>query len=177
MTAVQDDAVPIQVLLVEDSRGDVRLMQEAFRDINESIRLQVAADGVEAMAFLRREGIHAHAARPNLILLDLNLPKMDGRAVLALIKKDSDLRMIPTIVLTTSETEADVLISYRLQANCYLRKPTQWDTFDSIVRSINTFWLAKCRLPQRRQAEQTIESLPGRESAARFASAAAESEP
>jgi chemotaxis family two-component system response regulator Rcp1 len=165
MISVGEEGIPIQVLLVEDSPGDVRLMQEAFRDINGSINLQVATDGVEAMAFLGREGAHVDALRPDLILLDLNLPRMDGREVLALIKQDDNLKIIPTVVLTTSETEADVVISYRLQANCYLRKPTQWDAFDSIVRSINTFWLAKARLPQPKPTLQEIKSQPGQESA------------
>jgi chemotaxis family two-component system response regulator Rcp1 len=136
------------VLLVEDSNGDVRLTQEAFRDANRSIDLQVAADGVEAMAFLRREGAHAHAARPDLVLLDLNLPKMDGREVLAQIKADDGLKMIPTVILTTSDREADIVKSYQLQANCYLIKPVQFDEFASLVRSINDFWLTRVKLPQ-----------------------------
>ncbi len=109
-----------EVLLVEDSPGDVRLTREAFRVANKSIHLRVASDGVEAMAFLRREGVHINAPRPDLILLDLNLPKMDGRQVLALIKADAKLKTIPTVVLTTSELEADVATSYQLQVNCYL---------------------------------------------------------
>ena len=141
----------IEVLLVEDSPGDVRLTQEAFRDCGKPVRLHLAADGIEAMAFLRREGIHANAPRPDLILLDLNLPKMDGREVLALIKRDPSLKIIPTIILTTSDDEADVMISYQLQANCYLRKPAQWDAFDGLVRSINAFWLTKAKLPQQIQ--------------------------
>lgn len=173
MSAIEE-GIPIQVLLVEDSLGDVRLMREAFRDINNAIDLQVATDGVEAMAFLRREGAHAHAQRPDLILLDLKLPKMDGREVLALIKKDDDLKIIPIVILTTSEAEADVVVSYQFHANCYLRKPAQWDTFDSIVRSINTFWLAKVRLPQPKQTGREIESQPGQGST--FPSATAESE-
>jgi CheY-like chemotaxis protein len=104
---------------------------------------------VEALAFLGQQGAHLHAPRPDLILLDLNLPKMNGRDVLAKIKADSSLKMIPTIVLSSSEAASDVLISYQLQANCYLRKPTQWSAFDGIVRSINTFWLAKVKLPQK----------------------------
>ena len=136
------------VLLVEDSPGDVRLTQEAFRDANRSIRLQVASDGVEAMAFLKREGDHAHATRPDLVLLDLNLPRMDGREVLARIKADDGLRMIPTVILTTSDAEADVAKSYQLQANCYLIKPVQFDEFAALVRSINEFWLTKVKLPQ-----------------------------
>jgi chemotaxis family two-component system response regulator Rcp1 len=142
---------PIDVLLVEDSPGDVRLTQEALRDANRAIHLHVAADGVEAMAFLRREGDHARAPRPDLILLDLNLPKMDGRAVLAQIKADDSLKTIPTIILTTSEAEADIVKSYQLQANCYLSKPVQLDAFESLVKSINDFWLTKAKLPQRGQ--------------------------
>jgi len=143
--------MPIEVLLVEDSPGDVRLTQEAFREYSRPVRLHLAADGIEAMAFLRHEGIYANAPRPDLILLDLNLPKLDGREVLALIKRDQDLKIIPTIILTTSDDEADVMISYQLQANCYLRKPAQWDAFDSLVRSINAFWLTKAKLPQQIQ--------------------------
>jgi chemotaxis family two-component system response regulator Rcp1 len=138
----------VEVLLVEDSPGDVRLTQEAFRDSNPAIHLHVASDGVEAMAFLRREGPHALAPRPDFILLDLNLPKMDGREVLACIKMDEGLKTIPTIVLTTSEAEVDILKSYELQANCYLCKPVQLDDFESVVKSINDFWLTKAKLPQ-----------------------------
>src|ERR1700727_528004 len=138
----------VQLLLVEDSPGDVRLTQEAFHDANSSVELHVAADGVEAMAFLRHEGEHVNAPRPDLILLDLNLPKLDGREVLALIKSDESLKIIPTIILTTSDNEADVMISYRLRANCYLRKPAHWDAFDNLVRSINAFWLTRAKLPQ-----------------------------
>jgi two-component system, chemotaxis family, response regulator Rcp1 len=148
MSAVKlDVGTPIEVLLVEDSPGDVRLTQEAFREANGAIRLHVACDGVEAMAFLRRQGRHADAPRPHLILLDLNLPKMDGREVLAHIKEDQSLKTIPTVILTTSEAEADILTSYKLQANCYLTKPVQLDEFESIVRSINDFWLTKVQLP------------------------------
>ncbi len=119
--------MPPQVLQIEDCSGDVRLTQEAFRDVNMSVQLYVASDGVEAMAFLRKEGAHAHAPRPDLILLDLNLPKMDGREVLAHIKKDESLKTIPIVILTTSEAEADIVKSYQLQANCYLSKPVQLD--------------------------------------------------
>jgi chemotaxis family two-component system response regulator Rcp1 len=136
------------VLLVEDSPGDVRLTQEAFGDTGESIDLRVAADGVEAMAFLRHEGVHADAPRPDFILLDLNLPKMDGREVLAHIKEDEALKTIPTVILTTSDAEADILTSYQLQANCYLSKPVQLEEFESLVKSINDFWLTKVKLPQ-----------------------------
>jgi two-component system, chemotaxis family, response regulator Rcp1 len=143
--------MPIEVLLVEDSPGDVRLTQEAFRDANKSVHLHVAFDGVEAMAFLRHQGPHIHAPRPDLILLDLNLPKMDGREVLADIKGDENLKTIPTVILTTSEAETDIVKSYQLQANCYLVKPVQFDAFEILVKSINDFWLTKVKLPQQRQ--------------------------
>jgi len=136
--------------LVEDSPGDVRLTQEAFREANPAIHLHVTTDGVEAMAFLNRQGIHAQAPRPDLILLDLNLPKMDGREVLAHIKDDPVLKTIPTVILTTSDAEADIVKSYQLQANCYLSKPVQLDAFESLVGSINDFWLTKVKLPQQR---------------------------
>jgi two-component system, chemotaxis family, response regulator Rcp1 len=142
--------MPIEVLLVEDSPGDVRLTQEAFRDANTSIHLHVASDGVEAMDFLLKKGVHAHAPRPDLILLDLNLPKMDGREVLAHIKENDSLKTIPTVILTTSDAEADIVKSYELQANCYLSKPVQLDAFEGLVKSINEFWLMKVKLPQQR---------------------------
>ncbi len=140
--------MPIQVLLVEDSPGDVRLTQEAFREANIEIKLHVAEDGVEAMEFLRREGSHAAAPRPALILLDLNMPRMDGREVLALIKADDSLKSIPTVILTTSEAEADIVKSYRLQANCYLSKPVELEAFENLVKSINDFWLTRAKLPR-----------------------------
>jgi len=140
--------MPTEVLLVEDSPGDVRLTREAFRDANTAINLSVASDGVEAMAFLRNQGEHGKAPRPDLILLDLNLPKMDGRAVLALIKADAKLRTIPTIILTTSEAQEDIAKSYQLQVNCYLSKPAQWDAFAGLVKNIIDFWLTKVKLPQ-----------------------------
>jgi two-component system, chemotaxis family, response regulator Rcp1 len=155
MNFAEDDDMTIQVLLVEDSPGDVRLTQEAFRDSGKPVRLHLASDGVEAMAFLRGEGVYAGAPRPDLILLDLNLPKMDGREVLAEIKRDQGLKTIPTIILTTSDDESDVLISYQLQANCYLRKPAHWDAFDNLVRSINAFWLTRAKLPQQLQIGRT----------------------
>ena len=148
MKAIGAGGTPIDVLLVEDSPGDVRLTQEALRDANRAIHLHVAVDGIEAMRFLRREGPDARAPRPDLILLDLNLPKMDGREVLAQIKADHDLKTIPTIILTTSEAEADITKSYQLQANCFLSKPVQLDAFESLVKSINDFWLTKAKLPQ-----------------------------
>ena len=152
MTIIGEDDMSLHVLLVDDSPSDVRLTQETFREANISIRLHVATDGVEALAFLKREGVHAQAPRPDLILLDLNLPKMDGREVLAHIKADADLKTIPTVILTTSEAEADIVHSYQLQANCYLTKPVQLEAFENLVKSINDFWLTKVRLPQQVQA-------------------------
>jgi CheY-like chemotaxis protein len=143
---------PIDVLLVEDSPGDVRLTREAFRDANGAVRLHVASDGVEAMEFLRKEGAFADVPRPDFILLDLNLPRMDGREVLAHIKADDSLRTIPTVILTTSEADADILRSYELNANAYLRKPVTLEAFESLVQSINDFWLTKVLLPERRQS-------------------------
>ncbi len=137
-----------EVLLVEDSPGDVRLTREAFRDFDRTVRLHVAMDGVDAMAFLKREGVHARAPRPDFILLDLNLPKMDGREVLACIKKDESLKTIPTIILTTSDAEIDVAKSYQLQANCYLVKPVQLDEFENLIKSVSDFWLTKVKLKQ-----------------------------
>jgi CheY-like chemotaxis protein len=139
----------IEVLLVEDSPGDVRLTREAFRDANGAIRMHVACDGIEAVAFLQRRGAHANVPRPHFILLDLNLPKMDGREVLATIKNDDDLKTIPTIVLTTSDAEVDIVRSYELQANCYLTKPVNLDEFEAVVKSINEFWLTRAKLPPR----------------------------
>jgi two-component system, chemotaxis family, response regulator Rcp1 len=153
MSFIGEGDMPIQVLLVEDSPGDVRLTQEAFREANKAIQLNVVVDGVEAMAFLRHEGVHVHAPRPDLILLDLNLPKMDGREVLAHIKEDDSLKLIPTVILTTSDAEADIVKSYQLQANCYLNKPVQLDAFENLVKSINDFWLTKVKLPQQMQGE------------------------
>jgi CheY-like chemotaxis protein len=141
------DGKVIQVLLVEDNPGDVRLTQEAFREANNAVQLHVAFDGLEAMAFLRREGENADAPRPDIILLDLNLPKMNGRDVLAQIKQDDSLKSIPTVILTTSSDEADILRGYQMQANSYLTKPVQLDAFEILVKSINDFWLKKAKLP------------------------------
>jgi CheY-like chemotaxis protein len=139
----------LRLLLVEDSPGDVRLTREALRDANETIHLHVVSDGMEAMAFLRQEGDYERAPRPDLILLDLNLPKMDGRMVLAEIKEDGSLNTIPTIVLTTSEAEGDIQRCYQLRANAYIRKPVQLEAFENLVKSINDFWLTKATLPLR----------------------------
>lgn len=153
MSAEREAALPIEVLLVEDNLGDVRLTREAFRSAGMERPLHVAADGVEAMAFLRREGAFARVPRPDLILLDLNLPRMNGREVLARIKGDENLRTIPTVILTTSFAESDILKSYELQANCYLAKPVQLEAFESLIQSVSDFWLTKVKLPQRRVEE------------------------
>ena len=150
MIALLEEVMPVEVLLVEDSPGDVRLTRDAFRETNESIRLHVAVDGVEAMDFLKKRGAFVNSPRPDFILLDLNTPKMDGREVLAQIKRDNDLKTIPTIILTTSDSEADIKKSYELQANCYLNKPVQLEDFESVVKSINDFWTMKVKLPQQR---------------------------
>lgn len=139
--------LPKQVLLVEDSPGDVRLTQEAFRDANPQVKIHVAADGVEAMTFLNREGDCSRSPRPDLILLDLNLPRMDGRQVLAAIKESEQLRTIPTVILTTSSAQVDIAKSYELMANCYISKPVQLSDFEGLVDSINEFWLTRAKLP------------------------------
>lgn len=138
----------LDVLLVEDNPGDIRLTQEAFRAVNSAIRLHVAMDGVEALTFLAQEGAYADAPRPDLILLDLNLPKKDGREVLKHIRGDDQLSSIPTVILTTSDAAIDINQSYTLQANSYLIKPMQLEKFEGVVRSINDFWFEKAKLPQ-----------------------------
>lgn len=148
MNIIEGEAELANVLLVEDSPGDVRLTREAFRHANRSIHLHVTTDGVEAMRFLKGDGKRVRAPRPDLILLDLNLPQMDGREVLARIKSDENLKTIPTIILTTSEAEEDITKSYRLHANCYLSKPVQLEAFENLVKSISDFWLARAKLPQ-----------------------------
>ena len=138
---------PIQILLVEDSPGDVRLTREVLRDARIANELHIVGDGEEAMRFLRRQGAFDGVPRPDLILLDLNLPRKDGREVLAELKEDPDLHLIPVIVLTTSAAEQDVLRSYDLNAACYITKPIDLDEFISVVRSIESFWLSIVRLP------------------------------
>ena len=140
-------APPVEILLVEDNPGDVRLTKEALKEGKVYNNLHWAKDGVEALEFLKRQGKHAKAPRPDIILLDLNLPKKDGREVLALIKKDSDLKQIPVVVLTTSEAEEDVLKSYELHANCYVTKPVDLEKFIHVVQSIDRFWLTVVTLP------------------------------
>jgi two-component system, chemotaxis family, response regulator Rcp1 len=148
MNGIQVRDTHPQVLLVEDDLGDARLTQEAFRGINPTVQLHIASDGVEAMAYLQRQGARGNVLRPDLILLDLNLPKMNGRQVLAWIKEDAGLKTIPTIILAASEAEADIDKSYLLQANCYLCKPVQLEAFESLVKSINDFWLSNAKLPK-----------------------------
>lgn len=138
---------PVEILLVEDNPGDVRLTREALKEGGVLNNLNVARDGVEAMAFLRRQGRYAEALRPQLILLDLNLPRKDGREVLAEIKADGSLKRIPVVVLTTSGAEEDVFDSYDLQANCYITKPIELDLFLETVRSIGEFWMTIVKLP------------------------------
>lgn len=140
-----------QVLLVEDSPGDVRLTREALKDANASLTLHVASDGINGLAFLRHEEPHTEAPRPDLIVLDLNLPRMDGRDLLQIIKADDDLKAIPTIVLTASDAKADIDRCHELKTNCYLCKPQQLDAFWELVQSINTFWLGYAKLPRQEQ--------------------------
>ena len=142
-----DDHTPIEILLVEDNEGDVRLTREVLKGGRIGNKLNVVGDGVEALACLRREGKYADMKPQDLVLLDLNLPKKDGREVLAEIKADADLRRIPVIVLTTSSSEADVLSAYDLHVNCYITKPVDLDQFVKVVRSIEDFWLAIVKLP------------------------------
>jgi chemotaxis family two-component system response regulator Rcp1 len=145
--SIQAPSAPIEVLLVEDSPGDVRLTREALKDAKVHISLHVASDGIEAMAFLACEGPHVNAPRPDLILLDLNLPRKDGRQVLKEIKESPTLRSIPVVILTTSSSEADVLQSYHLHANCYISKPVDLDGFLKVIQSIDNFWLSVVKLP------------------------------
>ena len=149
MTPVPATRPSSEVLLVEDSPGDVRLTREAFHDANPRVRLHVAVDGVEAMAFLRKDAPYADAPGPDLILLDLNLPRKDGRQVLAEIKADPNLKSIPTVILTTSDSEQDIARSYQLQANVYLTKPVRLEDFEKLVWRINDFWLTAAKLPRR----------------------------
>jgi len=142
------DGTPVEILLVEDNPGDVRLTLEIFKEGKLANKIITVEDGVEAMAYLRREGKYANALRPGLILLDLNLPRMDGRAVLEEIKCDKSLKAIPIIILTTSAAEEDVFRSYNLHANCYITKPVDLIQFTKVVRTIESFWLTVVKLPQ-----------------------------
>jgi CheY-like chemotaxis protein len=143
------DGTPIEVLLVEDDPGDVLMTQEAFEDHKVHNRLTVVSDGSEALSYLRREGAYAEAVRPDLILLDLNLPRRDGREVLAEIKKDEDLGRIPVVVLTTSSADEDILRSYQLHANAYVTKPVDFERFIAVIRRIDEFFVSVVKLPPR----------------------------
>jgi len=140
-------AKPIEILLVEDNPGDADLAREALRDSKVANALHGVVDGVQAMEFLRRQGRFVNAMRPDLVLLDLNLPKKDGREVLSEMKSDDDLKRIPVVILTTSQDEADVLNSYNLHANCYITKPIDLSQFLKVVRAIEDFWLTIVKLP------------------------------
>lgn len=138
---------PIEILLVEDNPGDVRLAREALKENKVENNLHIVEDGVSAMEFLRKQGKYQNAARPDLILLDLNLPKKDGREVLAEIKADNDLKRIPVVMLTISKAEEDILRAYNLHVNCYITKPIDLDQFIKVVRSVEDFWLTIVKLP------------------------------
>lgn len=138
---------PANFLLVEDNPGDVRLTQEALKSHKVQNNLHVVTDGEEAMAFLRKQGKYKDAPRPDIILLDLNLPKKDGREVLAEIKSDQNLKAIPVVIISSSEAEQDIIKSYDLNANCYVTKPVNFDQFIKVVQSINDFWLTIVKLP------------------------------
>jgi chemotaxis family two-component system response regulator Rcp1 len=140
---------PIEILLVEDNPGDVRLTMEALRQDKMRNNLHVVTDGVEALAWLRREDRYAEAPRPDIILLDLNLPKKDGREVLEEIKTDPDLKRIPVVILTTSAAEEDIVRAYQFNANCYITKPVDLEQFVKVVKSIEEFWLTVVKLPEK----------------------------
>lgn len=138
---------PVEILLVEDNLGDVRLTREALLEGKVKNNLSVAGDGLEALQFLRQEGKYNNATRPDLVLLDLNLPRMDGRELLAEIKDDPELKQIPIVILTTSKAEEDIVKTYNLHANCYITKPVDLNQFFSVVRSIEDFWMTIVKLP------------------------------
>jgi CheY-like chemotaxis protein len=140
---------PAHVLLVEDNQDDIELTLEALKDSKVSMQIEVVTDGMAAMEFLHREGKYADKPRPDLVLLDLNLPKMDGREVLKEIRADENLTDIPVVVLTTSEDEGDILRAYKLHANCYIAKPVDFNRFTEIIRQVEGFWLQLVKLPQR----------------------------
>lgn len=147
MAANYENGTPIQVLLVEDNPGDVRLTREAFKDAKVHLEIHVVNDGVEALDFLNQRGEYADSPRPDLILLDLNLPRKDGRDVLAEVKADVSLKSIPVVILTTSASDVDIESSYLLHANCYIAKPVDLDGFLTVVRSIDNFWFSVVKLP------------------------------
>lgn len=148
MTA-QNPTKLIEILLVEDNPGDVRLTQEGLKETKMLNNLHVAMDGAEAMDFLHKKGKYADAPRPDLILLDLNLPKKDGRQVLAEIKSDDSLKRIPVVILTVSQAEEDIMRTYNLHANCFISKPVDFNQFLTVIRSIDNFWLGIVKLPEK----------------------------
>lgn len=141
-------AEPIHILIVEDNPGDARLAVEALTEGKVSNNLSIVQDGVEAISYLRRENGYSDAPRPDLILLDLNLPKMNGKEVLAIIKEDSELKRIPVVILTTSDADQDIYATYDLHANCYITKPVDFDQFISVIQSVEDFWLSIVKLPK-----------------------------
>lgn len=141
------DNRPINILLIEDNPGDVRLTQEAFKEGKVNTKLDIVMDGVEAIKYLRKQGSYADSSTPDLILLDLNLPKRDGREVLEEIKADIELKRIPIVILTTSNAEQDIIKSYNLHVNCYINKPVDFDKFFDIIQKIQEFWLKTAILP------------------------------
>ena len=149
MASIVADRAAFEILLVEDSPGDVRLTREALKDAKMYINLHVASDGIVAMAFLNREGEYADVPRPDLILLDLNLPRKDGRQVLEEIKESPSLKSIPVVILTTSASDEDVMRSYQLHANCYISKPVDLEGFLKVITSIDNFWLSIVKLPHK----------------------------
>ena len=157
---------PIEILLVEDNIGDIRLTEEALNESNLIVNLHVARDGMEAMEFLLGEGGHDNAPTPDLILLDLNLPRKDGREVLQEIKNDADLKRIPVVVLTTSEAESDIITTYGFHANCYINKPVDMDQFIKIVQMLEEFWFTIVKLPPRGINSCAAQTSPSRSNAA-----------
>jgi chemotaxis family two-component system response regulator Rcp1 len=149
----------LEVLLVEDNPGDVRLVQETFQEAHDTIHLHVAVDGLDAMAFLKHEGVHARSPRPDIILLDLDMPRMNGHEVLTLIKRDEDLKTIPTAILTASDHDIDVETSYALQANCHLKKPVELLEFQELVKAINQFWLTTVKPPLQPGAPRAFQNF------------------
>ncbi|MGA8543140.1 MAG: response regulator [Thermoplasmata archaeon] len=147
--AEQSQSRPVQILIVEDNPADARLVREVMRDSKVLNEIQWVPDGVEALAYLRRQGKYANAPRPNLIFLDLNMPRKDGREVLREVKADTDLRRIPIVVMTSSQAEEDIARAYDHHANCYVRKPIDFAQFHEVVKSIETFWFATVELPTR----------------------------
>lgn len=145
---------PIEILLIEDNPGDIRLTVEAFKEIKLLNNLYVVEDGIEAIAYLKNEGKYKKQPRPDLILLDLNLPKKDGREVLGEIKKDNDLKRIPVIILTISQADEDIITTYNLHANCYVNKPINMEQFVKVVKSIGDFWFSIVKLPPNGKIKQ-----------------------